>query len=42
MGFLSTVPSDANDRMRAAAGDAKDGRFPGERVMLIDAGNLRG
>ena len=36
MGFLSTVPSDANDRMRGAVRTAsmKDGNFPGE--LLCD------
>jgi phytepsin len=34
MGFLSTVPSDANDRMKGAVRTAsmKDGNFPGESL----------
>lgn len=41
MGFLSTVPSDADDRMRAAVRTAshKDGTFPGERLRDELTGN---
>jgi phytepsin len=37
MGFLSTVPSDADDRMRAAvqAAAQKDGNFPGEMIWTF-------
>jgi len=34
MGFLSTVPSDAGDRMRAAAAANRVGGFPGKSPPL--------